>query len=145
MAVAERREVPVLSLRRGERLELGGASLEILNPPERPFAAVNDNSVAFVLRVDGRARALFLGDLSASVEADLAVPPVELLMVAHHGSPTSTSASLLLAAQPRVALISVGRNHFGHPAAEVLQRLAEAGAEVLTTRDRGAIRYPLVP
>ena len=143
MAAAERRGVPVWELRRGENLHLAGASLDILNPPQRPFAAVNDNSVAFVLRYGGRAQALFLGDLAAAVEAQLALPPVEVLMVAHHGSLSSTSPALVEAARPRVAVISVGRNSFGHPTPEVIGRLQHAGVRVLTTREAGAVRLPL--
>jgi competence protein ComEC len=143
MAVAERRGVPVWRLRRGETLRLGGASLDILNPPERPYPEVNDNSVAFALRWGGRSRALFLGDLGAAVEAELAAPEAEVLMVPHHGSTTSTSAALLAAVRPEVAVISVGRNRFGHPAPEVLARLRAAGVRIHTTLESGAVRLPL--
>lgn len=144
--VAERLSVPVHVAQRGERLVLPGGQLrlDVLNPAVSVAGLpVNEASVAFVLRYRGAARALFLGDLGVATEADLGVPPVELLMVGHHGSRGSTSAALVRAAQPQVAVVSVGRNGYGHPAPEVLQRLEEAGALVLTTQLHGAVRFDL--
>ncbi|MFA5552880.1 MAG: DNA internalization-related competence protein ComEC/Rec2 [Trueperaceae bacterium] len=143
--LAATRRVPLHEARRGEQVVLQGGrvTLDVLNPEARPQSSSNERSVAFVLRYRGAARALFFGDLGVDTEADLAVPPAELLMVGHHGSRGSTSAALLRAASPRWAVISVGRNNYGHPSPEVLQRLAEAGVEVLTTQLHGAVRYDL--
>jgi competence protein ComEC len=63
-----------------------------------------------------------------------------ILKVAHHGSRTSSSAALLEAWRPQMALISSGRgNRFGHPAPQVLQRLEAIGATVLRTDRDGQI------
>jgi competence protein ComEC len=60
--------------------------------------------------------------------------------VAHHGSRTSTTAGLLDAARPVIALVSVGAdNRFGHPHPEVLARLAARGVTVLRTDRDGTI------
>ena len=75
---------------RGESLELGGARLDILNPPRTPFEESNDNSVTFVLSYEGT-KALFQGDASMMVEDELAFPDVDILMVGHHGSRFSTT------------------------------------------------------
>lgn len=144
--VAEARGVPVHVARRAERLSLRGGEvrLDVLNPPaDASGASVNEASVAFVLRYRGVARALFLGDLGVATEPELAVPPVDVLMVGHHGSRHSTGDALLRAARPGTAVISVGRNGYGHPAAEVLERLEAAGARVLTTQRHGAVRVGL--
>ena len=145
IAVAESRRVPIRTVVRGEVLEVGAARLEILNPPRQPFGATNDNSVAFSLWWRGRSVALFLGDLPARVERDLAVPDVELLMVPHHGSSSSSSAWLLEASRPERAVVSVGRNGFGHPHGQVMERLGRYGVAVETTWDQGAVRIPLDP
>ncbi len=143
-ALAAERGVKVHEARRGERLELGRAALEVLNPPaDTAGLSPNDTSVGFVLRLGGVPRVLFLGDLGVGVEPDLAVPPLDVLMVGHHGSRNSTSESLVRAVSPRLAVISVGRNNYGHPTAEVLERLGAHGAEVMTTREHGAIRVDL--
>ena len=64
----------------------------------------------------------------------------DLLKVAHHGSATSSSERFLAAAEPRMAVISCGvGNRFGHPAAEVLERLARAGGRTLRTDAAGGV------
>ena len=142
LAVAERRGVPVTEVRRGEVLYIGDARLDILNPPMQPFAETNTNSVAFVLSALGT-KALFLGDAPSEVENVLAVPDIDILMAAHHGSRFSTSDALLRAAQPEQAVPSYGRNNYGHPNPDVLARLRAHGVEVSHTYRVGAVRVPL--
>ena len=142
MEVAARRGVEVMSVTRGEKLSVSEAHLEILNPPPTPYESANDNSVAFVLNVGG-VKTLFLGDLSSSVEKELFVPDVDILMVAHHGSRHSTSEALLRAAQPEQAVLSYGRNGYGHPHDSVLERLQAHGASVSQTHVEGAVTLEL--
>ena len=60
--------------------------------------------------------------------------------MAHHGSRNSTSEEFLEAVQPEIALISAGKdNSYGHPHAELLERLEEAGCSILSTPEYGAI------
>jgi competence protein ComEC len=55
-----------------------------------------------------------------------------VLKVAHHGSPTSSSAAFLRAAKPEISVISSGAfNRYGHPAPGVLQRLNDIGTRVV--------------
>jgi competence protein ComEC len=62
--------------------------------------------------------------------------------VGHHGAAASTGEALLAESRPRVALVSVGRdNSYGHPAAEVLERLAVYGAQVLRTDKQGTVEF----
>ena len=44
-----------------------------------------------------------------------------------------------LAGRPRVAVISVGRNRYGHPAPEALERIGRSGAELWRTDEEGDI------
>ena len=70
----------------------------------------------------------------------------DLLKIGHHGSRTSTSAELLDALQPRVALLSCGRrNRFGHPAPETVARTEAAGVRLLRTDTRSDCRVELLP
>lgn len=143
--LAARRGVPLHEARRGQRLLLpGGVSLDLLHPAAQSGGlAANERSVAFVLRYRGAAMALFLGDLGVDTEPQLPVPPVQVLMVGHHGSRGSTGAGLVAAATPQVAVVSVGRNQYGHPAPEVMERLAASGAQLFVTRTDGAVRLDL--
>ena len=67
-----------------------------------------------------------------------------VLNPAHHGSSTSSSEEFLEAVDPAAAVISVGdENRFGHPDAEVVDRLTGHVSEerLFTTRDHGAITF----
>ncbi|MGI6298107.1 MAG: ComEC/Rec2 family competence protein [Saccharofermentanales bacterium] len=62
-----------------------------------------------------------------------------ILKVAHHGSNATTGLSLLSAVEPELALISVGRNDYGHPAPAMLERLEQRDIGLPRTDQRGAI------
>ncbi|UCH24378.1 MAG: DNA internalization-related competence protein ComEC/Rec2 [Trueperaceae bacterium] len=143
MRAAEAQRVPVREVLRGEIVVLGDARLDILNPPRKPYATSNDNSVAFVLYYRQQARALLMGDLSDRVEADLVFPQVDIVLAGHHGSNASTSQRLLEATQPEIVVISSGENRYGHPHPELLSRIEASGARTLFTRQAGAVRLPL--
>jgi len=126
--------------RAGDLIEWDGVRIEVLHPAagwvERE-ARPNENSL--VLRVSyGAFDAVLAGDAGLPVESVLvrSVARAELLKVGHHGSSGSTGVSWLTALGPRVAVISVGPNAFGHPTAAVLDRLAARGIRVFRT-DRG--------
>ncbi|WP_170839780.1 DNA internalization-related competence protein ComEC/Rec2 [Lihuaxuella thermophila] len=109
----------------------------------------NNDSVVFLLSVF-QMRIMMTGDMEREAESKVlsewALPTVDLLKVAHHGSRTSTQAKWLQVLKPRQAIISVGReNRYGHPAPEVLQRLQAIGAAVLRTDRHGAVTVKIRP
>lgn len=132
------RGVPVVRAGAGTRLRVGRGEVRVLWPEA---LSGDDNRDGLALLLDfGRGRALLLADLPQEVEARLPVGEVEALKVSHHGSKSGTSEALLERTRPRVALIGVGKNPFGHPHPEVLERLKRHGAEVRRTDQDGAVR-----
>lgn len=107
-----------------------------------PVRTTNDNSLVVELRYRGRA-ILFAGDVEHEGEHELVaagVGRVDVVKVAHHGSPTSSSPALVAATRPALAVISCGRaNRFGFPAAAVIDRWRAAGAAIARTDLDGAI------
>lgn len=145
---AEQRGIAVHEALLGQTLVLGAgaqdATLEVMNPPaDHSGLSSNESSVVLLLRYRGHAVALFTGDAGAPTEERLAVPHVEVLQAGHHGSRFSTSDHLLLATSPRVAVISVGDNNYGHPHPDVIGRLANHDVTTLTTQGSGAVRFDL--
>jgi len=120
--------------------------------PEReaidPVRTVNDNSLVVEVRYAGRSIA-FVGDVEAEGEAALVAAGlghVDVVKVAHHGSPTSSTPDFVAATHPEVAVISCGvANTFGFPAAAVVERWTAAGAEVERTDTGGAITVTIAP
>jgi competence protein ComEC len=128
---------------RGMRLEWDGVALDVLGPRPAgppPLKTRNDDSMVLAVRF-GDVCVLLAGDIEATAESVLAPPPCDILKVPHHGSRTSTSASLLDAARPRLAVVSVGaRNTFSHPHPDVLGRLRARGVLLFRTDRDGTIR-----
>lgn len=115
---------------------------EILSPDSSVLSAdLNDASIVCKISY-GKTSFLFTGDISSAIETRLSNPACAVLKVAHHGSDTSSSAAFLKKASPEYAVISVGKNNsYGHPASDTLERLDQAGAEILTTSEWGTIIF----
>jgi competence protein ComEC len=140
--------IRVLLHKAGDRLEIGGAKVQVLAPPQDAEAHVSrPNDESLVIKIGyGATSALLEGDAEKKTERQVAEenPEADLLKVAHHGSSTSTIPELLAAVHPRFAVISVGaRNVYGHPRREVLDRLAEAHVLTYRTDMDGAVTFYL--
>lgn len=84
---------------------------------------------------------LFTGDIGEDAERT-GHPRATVLKVPHHGSRTSSSPALLDQVQPALAVLPVGRNFYGHPHDEVLDRYAARGIPLVRT-DAGTITVRL--
>ncbi|WP_188900594.1 DNA internalization-related competence protein ComEC/Rec2 [Deinococcus aerophilus] len=143
LAAAREEGVPVREVRRGDHVRSDGVDLSVLWPEGRVWSTEdNENSVA--LRVQSGAwSTAILGDLPDPAEDLIGVGKLNVLKVAHHGSRFSTDAELLRQTAPTDAVISVGRNTYGHPHPDVLGRLGAAGVRVWRTDQSGTIRWPI--
>lgn len=140
----------------GERFAISrGLSLDVLWPS---FAKVTQwqaeppsdlNETSIVMRLEwgrpstssGSARCAYLtGDLPKELLEPLIDRSCEILKVSHHGSKTGTSKAVLDLAQPKVAIIQVGKNSFGHPHKEVVDLLISKGIKILRNDTDGTIR-----
>ncbi len=132
-------ETPTRFVQTDVVLQFGDGTLNLLAPDDPQ----EDNASLSVLMSVGEYDILVTGDLSTEQELTLLrtheLPDLEVLVAGHHGSKNSTSAELLTATRPDVVIISVGDNRYGHPAAEVLERIAAVGAAVYRTDLNGEI------
>lgn len=123
-----------------------GYTFRLLHPDTGGY---NDNDGSCVLHISGAGGSILLpGDISRSIERRLLqlFPGLraDILVAPHHGSKTSSSSLFLRTLQPRVVIFSAGYlNRFGHPAAEVRERYAQAGVQALNTAAAGAVLVQL--
>lgn len=124
----------------GDTYTLGGASFTIVGPTDITGSA-NDSSVALILQ-HGENRFYFEGDAEEE-EQDIRNTGISLkadvFKLGHHGSRTSNSEEMVEAVDAAYAVLSVGSNSYGHPHAEVLNRLRERGMSVFRTDEQGSI------
>ena len=67
----------------------------------------------------------------------------DVLNIGHHGSNGSTSDELLDTVLPDIAVIQVGKNNYGHPGKETLERLNSRGIMVFRNDEMGAVGLDL--
>ena len=70
--------------------------------------------------------------------------PVDIVVVPHHGSLTSSSTAFVRHLAPRVAIVSAGfANRWGLPKDVVIDRWVSAGSTILNTAEAGAVSVSL--
>lgn len=136
--------IPVRTVRPPEVLSFGSIQLELLGPLS-VSENINNDSIAARITY-GACTVLFTGDMEAEEESELLAAGTDLsadiLKVGHHGSESSTTLPFLLAVHPAYAVISVGAgNDYGHPHADVLERLSEQGVTVFRTDEQGSLVF----
>ena len=147
--LAQEAGVPVRYLSVGDTLQRGEVMLTCLHP-EKGWNETEPNAYSTVLYLEYRNfTALFTGDLEGEgeklvrerlAESPLAETGITLLKAAHHGSKNSTGETFLQTVNPRIALISAGRNNrYGHPHEELLKRLEDSGCYIYGTQESGAV------
>ncbi|MDO4517610.1 MAG: ComEC/Rec2 family competence protein [Bacillota bacterium] len=75
------------------------------------------------------------------VYGDSDILKADILSVGHHGSKTSTSDDFLAAVNPKYAVIQVGKNNYGHPHPETLNRLSYQGSKTYRNDNDGAVGF----
>lgn len=141
--IAEERLPNLRAGRSGEVFDVDGVQVEILFAP----SVGKGNEISNVYRIRyGDVSFLITGDLVTEVEAQILAAGVDVqstvLKVAHHGSATSSSEKFLRAVNPKCAVICVGYgNTFGHPRAEVLERLESLPTKIFRTDRDGLIKF----
>lgn len=150
-AVTRRRSAAVAIAQRGMQGELGSCNWRILEPSYSAKEATDSNDASVVVLFDcPDFRVLALGDLGESGQHRLLTSSREylksdtplVLKVAHHGS-ADQSRELHESLRPEVALVSVGRNRFGHPTDRILRILNSIGSSVYRTDLSGAVSIGL--
>lgn len=128
----------------------GGQHFQFLSPAQEPGLSRNDRSCVLQVRL-GNYRLLLPGDIENARERDLVRYWREglrsdWLLLAHHGSATSSSPALLKTVQPRTVIINSGyANRFGHPHPDVMRRVRSRGLESYATADGGALEFEFHP
>lgn len=93
---------------------------------EKIYQNENDNSLIIYFE-HLKQKFLFMGDSTFVSEDYLLenynIKNISILKVGHHGSSTSTTKEFVSTINPKISLISVGKNNYGHPTKEVLDNL----------------------
>jgi competence protein ComEC len=141
----ERSDAAYEEPRAGDRTTIGPLTIDVVNPPVGVgLSDLHDAGVG--MRVTyGDVRFLFTGDAESSTERRMvsdtaSLVDADILQLGHHGSQTSTTPPFLSAVDPVLAVYSASSgNSYGHPHAEVIDRVRAAGIELYGTDVHGSI------
>ncbi len=133
----------VACLGQGDVIQVGGVTLEVLNPPATSTAiargqSVDANENSVVLRLVYRGFSMLLcADAGARFERRILDEPLhraslaaQVVKIGHHGSSGGSSSPFLEAVGSSLAIVSVGRNGYGHPSPAAIGRILDVGAEL---------------
>ncbi len=145
---SEKQGTKIIKAKFGQEIKAGNVVIYTLHPFEdltdKDFGNKGNDTGIVSHLIFGKNTFLFTADISSDLEKELVGKGINLksdvLKVAHHGSKYSTSDEFLKNVIPKIAVISVGKNSYGHPTPETLQRLENFGIYVLRTDKDGDIK-----
>lgn len=135
----------IIFAKQGQKISFPGNVYFLIFWPEKDFVGSDTNNFSVVGKlIFGKTSFLFTGDVSDKVEKKLVSEGFKIksdvLKVAHHGSKNSTSDIFLAKVAADLAVISVGKNSYGHPTEEVLERLKKYDIKTLRTDENKDIK-----
>lgn len=160
----------MLFLKAGDTVDAGGGvTLRVLAPAagsRREYEKIladneDENKLSLIVKAEYKGRSvLFTGDIDSEYEKELVdiyenTPKrsielnaagelrSDILKIAHHGSKYSSSDDFLSAVDPSVSVIQVGRNLYGHPTPEALERIGDQGSLMFRNDRDGAVMVRL--
>ena len=159
----EKNKIPTIILTQGDKIKYQNNLLDILSPTANLLKSkeLNDTSLVISLaielvnknfsklhHIDDRQRnvitkILFTGDIGFKVENYLTENfdiNSDILKVGHHGSKYSSGKKFLEAVNPKIVVIEVGKNTYGHPTSQTLNGLASIGSQIFRTDQNGTIK-----
>ncbi|MBI2515107.1 MBL fold metallo-hydrolase [Candidatus Wolfebacteria bacterium] len=136
--------VPRVVLGEGDKIGYEENNFDVVAPSKVLLLSSEPNDWSLTMNLESQGiKALFTGDIDAKEEASLVQKydlDIDVLKVAHHGSKFSSSLAFLRAATPQIAFIEVGRNTYGHPTKDALERLAAVGAQIFRADQNGTVK-----
>ena len=152
----ENEKAKVYVAKAGDRLSIDAKqgqtlSIDILWPDAQrlsqwqasPPSDLNESAIVLRVNYGPSTSSGFCAYLTADIPKEtlqgLIEKECQILKIAHHGSKTGTNEEILNEVRPRLAIIQVGKNSYGHPTKEVLDLLRSKAVKILRNDTNGII------
>lgn len=128
--------------RTGDTFDIGSLKIDVLHPSSIS-GQLNEESISLLFTY-GDHKFLFTGDAGKKEELQMIDSgfdiQADILQLGHHGSNTSTDSKFIQVVDPDIAIYSAGSgNSYGHPHAEVVSLIQNAGITLYGTDVHGTI------
>lgn len=148
---ADEKNIPINILKKGDNLILDKyTDIITLGPSDEllKFSHDEDNEISQVLLLRYfNKNILFTGDIEQKGEKNVIETldtDIDFLKVPHHGSKTSSGEDFIDLLDPKIGIISVGRNNiYDHPNEDVIERYKNNNTSLYRTDESGRIRLVL--
>jgi len=140
--ILKEKNIPIIILKEKDKIKYGENFFKVLNSKEG-VREKNENSLVLLLEAENK-KILFTGDISQKIEEAILekekIGEIDILKVAHHGSKYSSGENFISNINPKISIIEVGKNSYGHPTYETLNRLESVKSLIFRTDERGTIK-----
>lgn len=144
----KKKNINLIEGSQGDMLSLGDLKIEVLFPFKKigadEFSNINNSSLVFKARYKNFS-ALFLGDIEEDAGLEILKQGVnlgaEVVKISHQGAKNGAQnlPFFLERVNPKIAVISVGENKFGHPSSKTLERITKLDIDLFRTDKDGDI------
>jgi beta-lactamase superfamily II metal-dependent hydrolase len=147
----KKNNVLILKKFQGDQINILNDRFLFLWPVKDYFSSQDNDYSHLLLFQEDHFKALFTGDASPKILNLIVktntidfIKNINLLKIPHHGSKNGLTKNFLSISNPKIAVISVGKNNtYGHPAKEVLEMLKAQKVKIKRTDEEGNIVFKL--
>jgi competence protein ComEC len=147
----KKNQVLILKKFQGDQINILNDRFLFLWPVKNYFSSQDNDYSHLLLFQEDDFKALFTGDASPKILNLIVktntidfIKNINLIKIPHHGSKNGLTKNFLSISNPKVAVISVGKNNtYGHPAKEVLEMLKAQKVKIKRTDEEGDILFKI--
>jgi len=147
----KKNQVLILKKFQGDQINILNDRFLFLWPAKNYFSSQDNDYSHLLLFQEDDFKALFTGDASPKILNLIVktntidfIKNINLIKIPHHGSKNGLTKNFLSISNPKIAVISVGKNNnYGHPAKEVLEMLKAQKVKIKRTDEEGNIVFKL--
>jgi competence protein ComEC len=147
----KKNQVLILKKFQGDQINILNDRFLFLWPVKNYFSSQDNDYSHLLLFQEDDFKALFTGDASPKILNLIVktntidfIKNINFLKIPHHGSKNGLTKNFLSISNPKIAVISVGKNNaYGHPAKEVLEMLKAQKVKIKRTDEEGDILFKI--
>ncbi len=124
---------------KGDYISMGDVKLNILAPEREEQIFSDENETCLIMELKYKDFSMLLTGDASSSDLDFISGQYDIFKVPHHGSKFSLIERMLENTKISNAVISVGRNNFGHPSPIVIKEFEKRSVQVYRTDKLGDI------
>lgn len=126
-----------IEVSQGDTIKIDDVLIDVLFPYDNKESSDDENETCLVMDLKYKNFSILLASDATKEVMDCISGNYDVFKVPHHGAIGSFSEKMLDMSRIGTAVISVGKNNFGHPSDKLLSVLKDKGIEIFRTDESG--------